>query len=122
MIHKKGGKGMQESLFKERFNILYEESSMTQEEFGKMFNASKSQVFHWRNGSGEPDTATLAAIATTCNVTIDWLVGKSNTRTQIQTVAAHRTDDPMSDLPPEALERVEEFKELMRLKYGKKPT
>lgn len=113
---------MQESLFKERFNILYEESSMTQEEFGKMFNASKSQVFHWRNGTGEPDTATLAAIATTCNVTIDWLVGKSNIKNQIQARETSSINDPISDLPPEALERIEEFKELMRLKYGKKPT
>ena len=111
---------MQESLFKERFNLLYEESELSQEDFGKLFKASKSQVFHWRNGSGEPDTATLATIATSCKVSIDWLIGNSNVRTPITTIAAHRTDSLMDDLPPEALERIEEFKELMRMKYGKK--
>ena len=29
-------------------------------------------------------------------------------------------DNIIDDLPPEAIERIEEFKELMRMKYGKK--
>ena len=113
---------MQESLFKIRFNILYEESNLSQEDFGKPFRASKSQVFHWRNGSGEPDTLSLSVIATICNVSTDWLVGKTDLRRPIETLAAHRTDDLMDNLPPEAIERIEEFKELMRMKYGKKST
>ena len=108
--------------FQERFNILFDESKVSQEEFGSRFDASKFQVFNWRSGRGEPDIETLKKIARTCNVSIEWITGDTNVRLPISTIAAHRTDDPMSDLPPEALERVEEFKELMRLKYGKKPT
>ena len=108
--------------FKERFNKLYEESGLSQEDFGKTFKASKSQVFHWRNGSGEPDTVTLVEIAKSCDVSIDWLVGKSNIRTPIETIAAHRTDDPTNELPPEAIKSIEDFKAYIRAKYCKKPT
>jgi len=111
---------LQESLFKVRFNILYEESNSSQEDFGKPFNASKSQVFHWRNGSGEPDTLTLSAIATVCNVSIDWLVGKTDIRRPIETIAAHRTDDPSSELPEEARKSLEEFKKFLFEKHGLK--
>lgn len=110
-----------ESLFRKNFNVLYEESGLSQEDFGKKFKASKSQVFHWRNGSGEPDTLTLMTIASACNVSVDWLLGKTNIRTPIEVIAAHRTDDLMNDLPPEAIRSIEEFKELMRIKYSKKP-
>lgn len=66
------------STFRERFNKLYEESGLNQEEFGKKFGASKSQVFHWRNGGGEPDSEMLKTIAKATGVSVDWLVGTSN--------------------------------------------
>lgn len=100
---------MDESLFKERFNILYEESNLTQEEFGNKFKASKSQVFHWRNGSGEPDTSALVNIANACNVSVDWLTGKATVRTQVETT------DSLLD---------EEWPEVTRVlrRAGRKPT
>jgi transcriptional regulator with XRE-family HTH domain len=104
--------------FKDRFNILFEESKMTQEEFGKMFNASKSQVYHWRTGSGEPDTKTLALIASKCGVSGDWLIGISNVRSPIKTIAAHRTDDPTTKLPEEARKSLEDFKKFIFEKHG----
>lgn len=107
-------------IFKDRFNKLYEESGLSQEDFGKKFNASKSQVFHWRNGSGEPDTVSLVAIANSCNVSVDWLVGKSNVRTPISTIAAHRTDDPTKELPEEAQKSLEDFKKFLFEKHGLK--
>ncbi|MBP2665426.1 MAG: hypothetical protein H6Q76_406 [Firmicutes bacterium] len=64
--------------FRSRFNSLYEESGLNQEDFGKKFGASKSQVFHWRNGGGEPDSEMLKEIAKVTGVSVDWLVGKSN--------------------------------------------
>ena len=103
-----------------RFSALFEESDISQEEFGKLFGVSKSQIFNWRNGRGEPDTEMLKNIAHTCKVSVEWLIGNSNTRSQITIIAEHQTDYLMDDLPPEAIERIEEFKDLMRMKYGKK--
>lgn len=36
-----------------------------------------------------------------------------------QTIAAHRTDSPSADLPDEALQSIEEFKNFVRAKYKK---
>lgn len=111
--------------FQERIEKLWEEAKdknyqLTQEEFAASFGATRNQLKGWISGAGEPKTKMLKAIAIKCEVSTSWLVGETDIRTPIKTIAAHRTDDPMDDLPPEALEKVEEFKELMRMKYGKK--
>lgn len=72
-----------------------------------------------------PNPELLVDFADFFSVTTDYLYGRteephSQRDYKIITIAAHHTDDPMSDLPPEAEERVQEFIELMRMKYGKK--
>lgn len=104
--------------FKERFNILYEESKQSQEEFGSKFGASKSQVFNWRSGRGEPDIDTLKLIAKTCDVSTLWLTGEIDTRKPPLTIAAHRTDDPTTQLPEEARKSLEDFKKFIFEKHG----
>ena len=64
----------------------------------------------------------LEKLADYFEVSIDYLLGKTNFRNHIETIALHRVGDPKDDLPQEALDKIEEFKELMRLKYQKKPT
>jgi transcriptional regulator with XRE-family HTH domain len=111
--------------FKDRLKDLRLNKKITQEELGKTFNVIKQTISSWENGNSRPDIDMASKIADFFEVTTDYLLGRTNDpkgAKQIPTIAAHRIDDPMSDLPPEALERVEEFKELMRLKYGKKPT
>ena len=105
--------------FQDRFNLLYEESELSQEEFGKKFSASKGQVFNWRSTRGEPDSETFKKIASSCNVSVEWLVGNTNTRTPIIVLAANRDDNNMDDLPDEAIKQIESFKEFIRTKYGK---
>ncbi|AJQ30039.1 helix-turn-helix domain-containing protein [Pelosinus fermentans] len=111
--------------FKERLKELRLNKKMTQEELGKTFNVIKQTISSWENGNSRPDIYMASKIADFFEVTTDYLLGRTNepkATKEIPTVSAHHTNNPMSDLPPEALERVEEFKELMRLKYGKKPT
>ena len=69
--------------FKERFNTLFDESDLSQEEFGKKFNASKGQVYNWRSGRGEPDSETMKQIALSCAVSLSWLHGETNDRRRI---------------------------------------
>lgn len=68
------------AIFRDRFNTLFDESKLSQEEFGKLFGASKSQIFNWRNGRGEPDSEMMKIIANKCCVSADWLIGKSAIR------------------------------------------
>jgi transcriptional regulator with XRE-family HTH domain len=115
------------NFFKDRIADLFElekdrNPKITQEEFAKKCGASRSQFTGWLSGNGSPNPDMLRQIAIVWNVSVDWLVGKTDIKRPIEINAAHRADDLISDLPPEAIERIEEFKELMRMKYGKKPT
>ncbi len=110
--------------FKDRLKELRLNKKMTQEELGKTFNVIKQTISSWENGNSRPDIDMASKIADFFEVTTDYLLGRTNesrVTKQIPINSAHGTDHPIPDLPPEALERVEEFKELMRLKYGKKP-
>lgn len=44
----------------------------------------------------------------------------AGSKSRYETLAAHRQDDPMADLPPEAQRSLEEFKEYIIRKYGQK--
>lgn len=100
--------------FKDRFNQLFDESDLSQEDFGRLFSASKSQVFNWRSGRGEPDTDTIKMIARACNVSVEWLIGSMDRKES-------RSDNPENVLPEEALKKLEEYIDLLRLKYNKQP-
>ncbi|MDF2857249.1 MAG: transcriptional regulator, family [Neobacillus sp.] len=107
--------------FGKRLKKLRDDRGLYQEDIGEWFNMRKSTVSQWESGR-LPHASIIAQLARKFNVATDYLLGLSDNERSVETIAAHRTDDLMNDLPPEALERIEEFKELMRLKYGKKPT
>lgn len=111
--------------FKDRLKELRISKKITQEEMGKVFNVIKQTISSWENGNSRPDIDMASKIADFFEVTTDYLLCRTNepnSEKQAITIAAHRTDNPMSDLPPEAQERVDEFIELMKIKYGKKNT
>lgn len=47
---------------------------MTLEEFGKLFNASKSIVYRWENGTSFPNPERLKAIAKLGGMTVEQLL------------------------------------------------
>lgn len=66
--------------FQKRFDALFKESKLSQEEFGKLLGATKNQIYNWRAGTGEPDTKNLVNIAQKCDVSVEWLLGCSAVR------------------------------------------
>ena len=98
------------------------EKGITQEQLGQVLNVQKSAISKYELGRTQPSTDILEKLADYFEVSIDYLLGKTNFRNHIETIALHRVGDPKDDLPQEALDKIEEFKELMRLKYQKKPT
>lgn len=99
--------------FYDRFNTLYEESELSQEEFGSKFGASKGQVFNWRSRRGQPDTEMLKDIAAACSVSVDWLVGNGNLRTTVAEVSSNIE----AVKKEKALELIEEFRGFIQLNY-----
>ena len=53
---------------------------MKQSELAKILNVGQSTISGWENGTFEPDQKTLCKIAEIFNVSIDYLVGNSDTK------------------------------------------
>lgn len=109
-------------IFAKRLKMERERRAWTQGHMATLLGISNGTLSGYERNYREPDLDTLTKIAELLEVSSDYLLGKTLVRRTLHTEAAHRTDDPMSDLPPEAIRSIEEFKELMRIKYGKKPT
>ncbi|WP_312560907.1 helix-turn-helix transcriptional regulator [Anaerospora sp.] len=64
--------------FKERLRKLRVDKGITQEEFGKIFNVIKQTVSSWENGNSRPDIDSAAKIADFFDVSLDYLLGRTN--------------------------------------------
>lgn len=103
-------------VFSQRLKQKRMEFGLKQEEVGSWFTMKKSTVSQWENGR-LPHATIIIKLARKFNVTTDWLLGCDNTDVTEPPSARPLPDD----LPPEAIQRIEEYTEFIRLKYGKKP-
>lgn len=67
-------------IFPERLKNLRKNKKITQEELGKRINVTKVSVSGYENGNRMPDTETLQNIADYFNVSIDYLLGRSENK------------------------------------------
>lgn len=112
--------------FQERINRLYEEAKdadyrLTQIDYATRFGATRNQLKGWLDGRGEPSSEMMKTIAKIHGVSVSWLVGETNIRHFTQNPNAQRNDIQIDDLPPKAIQSIEEFIELIRIKYQRKP-
>lgn len=66
--------------FGDRLKELRLEKDLTQPAFGKIFNVEKGTVSNWENENRFPDKNTLKALADYFDVTVDYLLGRSDIR------------------------------------------
>mgnify|MGYP000988210218 FL=1 len=64
----------------QRIKQLRKENKITQEELGKMFGMVKSTISLYENGKSNPDDEIKQKIADQFNVSIDWLLGRTDER------------------------------------------
>ena len=105
-------------LFGERLKNLREQKNITREELAKDTCVSYWALSKYETNDREPDFETLKRFASYFEVSVDYLLGRTNIKSPIETIAFHRTDDPMSDLPEDARKSVEEFIAFVKKKYG----
>lgn len=113
-----------EILREERLNL-----GLNQVEFAKIFNVTKQTVSNWENGNRNPDSNTLSKLADYFDVTVDYLLGRTDERKtgkekpkldpSIKTIAAHRIG-PVEDLDDAAIEKINEYIEFIRMQQQKK--
>ena len=64
--------------FKERLRELRQEKGISQQELGNIVNMSKMAISHWESGHSEPSIYQLIILSNYFEVTIDFLVGKTD--------------------------------------------
>lgn len=70
----------------------------------------RNTIYQWRKIN--PNLERIEAIADYFNVSVDYLLGRTD-NTEIQTIAAHHDGD---DWTEEELDEIEQFKEFVRMK------
>lgn len=65
-------------MFSKRLKLLREERKISQAELGKALNITQQTVNHYETGKRKPDQDMLESIADYFNVSIDWILGRSD--------------------------------------------
>ncbi len=99
-------------IFRHRLKQKRVELGLKQEDVGSWFTMKKSTVSQWENGRF-PHATIIIELARRFNVTTDWLLGCDTTEITTTTPTA----EPADNLPAEAIRSIEDYIELIRLKY-----
>lgn len=102
-----------------RLRELRKEKGLTQLELAKILNVSDRSVGFYETGERDPDTDTLKKLASFFSVSIDYLLNQSDIRNLSNAINESATSYNLniSELPQEAIKQVEDYIELMKLKY-----
>jgi transcriptional regulator with XRE-family HTH domain len=99
------------TIFGERLKVLREQRSLSQEEFGRVFNVAQTTIGMYERGNREPNFEKLKQFADFFGVSIDYLIGHTDdpskqyspvTRELLDLL--HLSDDELFELGPHTLE------------------
>lgn len=85
---------MENNILGQRLKQLRIENELTQEEFGRPYDLRKSTVSQYESGASRPDDELKIRIASDYEVSLDWLMGFSDTRSLFKDL----TDDEMMEV------------------------
>ncbi|MGS0765682.1 helix-turn-helix domain-containing protein [Syntrophomonas curvata] len=106
-----------------RIRLLRDKNQIERQQLADGIGITYHALSKYETDEREPDFGVLLKLADYFNTSTDYLLGRTDDpspRPKIDTIAAHRTDDPMNELPEEARKSVEEFIDFVYKKYGKK--
>ena len=108
-------------VFGDRLKNLREEKGITQKDLGKVINISDRVIGYYESNDRFPkDENILKMLADYFDVSVDYLVGRiSLTPPQSELVAEAKASYNLNveGLPVEAIKKIQEYIELIRLKY-----
>lgn len=112
-------------MFAERLKELRLEADLKQSDLAKIIEVSSSTIGMYEQGRRFPDQDILNKLANYFDISVDYLLGRTKEKNPnpkldegIKTIAAHRIN-PHDDLPDDAIEKINEYIEMVRLKYKK---
>ena len=101
-----------------RLRALREEQGLYQKDLAEKLSLTQKTISNYENNERFPDQKTLHKIADLFNVSIDFLLDRTDIRNPIEIVAAHRSDDPIMELPENARKSVISFIKLVKEELG----
>lgn len=105
-----------DNIIGERLKELRKEKKKTQTEIASLLGLTEGAYRHYESGRSKPSAEDITKLAEYFDVSTDYLLGRSDYRQMVPTIAAH-SDDPKG-LPPEAQEEVMQYIEFIKQKYG----
>lgn len=96
-----------------------ERKGLSQIELAKLLNISNTTLSQYETGQRIPSDEIKIKLAEIFNCSVDYLLGLTNVRDPIETIAAHHDGE---DWTEEELEEIERFKEFVRMKRQQKKT
>jgi len=108
---------------------LRKEKGISGKEFADILKVHKGSISNWETNRRSPDKEMLNTIAEFFDVSVDYLLGRTTKRNlyieekvtldeSIKTIAAHRIN-PHEDLPEDAIEKINDYIEMVRLMHEK---
>ncbi len=98
--------------FPERLKALRLEKEIMQEDLAKAIKTTNATISKYENGRIEPNLETLQLLADFFDVSVDYLLDKTNVRHQHDVLAFHTTED----LTEEEWEEVKRYIDFIRSK------
>ena len=103
--------------FPERITAIRKEMKLSQEKFGELAGVSQRTVAFWESGDRMPSFSVLSDLATKLNVTIDYLLCRTDIKTKPKEKQPADFNDRLradiisqvQTLPDPALQRVSDF-------------
>jgi transcriptional regulator with XRE-family HTH domain len=100
-------------LVRDRLRNLRNEKDLTQQDLADFLGITRPAYTAYESGRRQPDNETLSKLADFFGVSVDYLLGRTNIRTPIETIAAHHDGEEWTE---EELEDIEKFKEFIRMR------
>lgn len=97
-------------MIKDRLKELRAESGMSQKELALALRLSPSTIAMYETGHRVPDAETLKKIADYFQITVDYLLGRTNAR-KSETIAAAHAARGYENLPPDIYQKIKEIAE-----------
>lgn len=110
--------------FGDRLANLRKLNNLTRKELAEIFSISYSALSNYENNERFPDQEMLINIANYFNVSVDYLLGRTNIKEPIEDIVSEKQQDYSSskksidaeDLSPESQEDLKKYIELLKLK------
>ncbi len=89
-------------------------AGLTQREVSELLGVSSHAVWCWEAGKTKPSAEHLVQLASRCQVSTDWLLGREVVETDLLEEVDASFRNAVANLPPEDLKEIQDFIDFVR--------